>query len=171
MTDIETLAQKCFDIGKKSGVTELLDISGDMTMTQTEQKIGWMTEGHVNTEATSEIRCKNCIYCKDEEFVDKSTCRESPPYFQRDGWSGWRRWPEVDKDEDWCGKFKHRSEQVGETTDKNSSETVLKYALEKINDGIVKDGNSARTSLTLFEIKAIVETALASVGSSQKEKQ
>ena len=81
-------------------------------MTKVEEKIGWMTEGHVNTKATSWIRCGNCVFCKDGKLFDKSTCRALPPYFQGDGWDGYRRWPEVDKDEDWCGKFIPRTETV-----------------------------------------------------------
>lgn len=129
-------------------------------MTKTQRKIEAMTStNNVDAIGVKNIRCKNCMYCLIVPF-GKSTCRALPPYFPYSGYDGNnKRWPEVDKDNDWCGKFEARDE-VNEPYDKNDS-SALRYALERINEGIVRTGpNTIGTSLNLVEIKTIAETAL-----------
>ncbi len=80
-------------------------------MTEFQSRISQMTRGYCDLEKTKNIRCKNCIYCKIKVW-EVSTCRALPPYYQGDGWDGYRRWPVVNPEEDWCGKFIDRNEEV-----------------------------------------------------------
>ena len=134
-------------------------------MNDTENKIADITQSMFPMTVNSEIRCCNCIYCEDK--VVNGTCKALPPYFQNDLLDGFIRWPKVNPKTDWCGMFKPRHEKPEDEQKKPEAKSDddgevkrLKYALKRINDSIVKSGNTIGMSLTVFELKAIAETAL-----------
>ena len=134
-------------------------------MNEIEKKIAKLTtDPFTGMLSDSEIRCGNCIYC---EGSFSGTCRALPPYFQGDILDGCLRWPKVDPKTDWCGMFKSRQEKREDEQKKPEAKSDddgevkrLKRALKRINDSIVKNGNTIGMSMNVFELKAIAETAL-----------